>query len=98
MPSAPYRLSRRAAEDVADIADYTISTFGLSQARRYRNGLEQSFQYLAEYPHQGQSAGELAPGLRRHRYQSHMIFYRKADTGILVIRVLHARMDFANQL
>jgi toxin ParE1/3/4 len=29
---------------------------------------------------------------------SHAIFYRKTDTGILIVRVLHERMDFKRHL
>ena len=35
-----FRLSSRAESDLAEIADYTIETFGLEQARRYIDGLE----------------------------------------------------------
>lgn len=58
-------LSRRADKDIADIADYTIGQFGIKQARLYRNGLEELFQTLLEYPQQGRAAAELAPKLRR---------------------------------
>ena len=43
-----YRLSRRAAADVDEIADFTIEQFGIEQARRYRDMLETCFQTLAE--------------------------------------------------
>ncbi len=33
---ANFRLSLRADADLARIADYTIETFGIEQARRYR--------------------------------------------------------------
>ena len=33
---ADFRLSPRAETDLAEIADYTIETFGVEQARRYR--------------------------------------------------------------
>ena len=33
---ADFRLSPRAENDLAEIADYTIETFGVEQARRYR--------------------------------------------------------------
>ena len=29
---------------------------------------------------------------------SHAIFYRKTETGILIVRVLHERMDFTRYL
>ena len=49
---AKYQLSRRAATDIDDIADYSIEQFGIKQARRYGQGLETCFQILAENPRQ----------------------------------------------
>lgn len=69
---ADYRLSSRAADDLAKIADYTIDNFGVEQARRYRDALEACFCHLAENPRLGRDAGEVAPDLRRHEHQSHI--------------------------
>ena len=88
-----YQLSRRGAVDVDEIADYTIGQFGIKQARRYRDGLETCFQALAENPKLGRSAEQLAPELRRFEHQSHIVFYRPEDWGVLIVRVLHEKMD-----
>ena len=69
---ADVRLSSRAEIDLAGIADYTIETFGVEQARRYRDELETCFLNLAENPGLGRSAQRLAPGLRRFEYRSHV--------------------------
>jgi len=53
---AEYRLSNQAKADLNEIADYTIETFGIEQARRYRDGLETCFQTLADKPMVGRSA------------------------------------------
>jgi toxin ParE1/3/4 len=90
---AEYRLSKRAYADVLGIAAYTIERFGIQQARRYRNGLERSFQMLADHPMRGRSAAELAQDLRRWQYESHTVFYLLEPRGILIVRVLHLRMD-----
>ena len=95
---ARYRLSRLAARDLAEIADYTINTFGIAQARQYRDGLHDCFQKLANKPELGRDASELAPRLKRYAYQSHMIFYTVQDKSITIIRVLHQRMDFKRHL
>ncbi len=89
-----YRISVRADGDIAGIADYTIKTFGIAQARLYRVGLEDSFQLLADDPTKGKSAEEFAPNLRRWNYKSHAIFFVPEQAGILVVRVLHLQMDF----
>lgn len=89
---ASYSLSSKAAADLEDIYEYTIIHFGLEQARVYLLGLHGRFQMLAEQPTQGRKADELAPGLRRVEYQSHVVFYIPKDHGVLIVRVLHQRM------
>ena len=92
---AEYRLSSRAEADLAEIADYTVETFGIEQARRYRDELESCFQTLAANPMIGRSADELGSNLRRYEHQSHIVFYLPSDHGVFVVRVLHQRMDYA---
>lgn len=53
---------------------------------------------LADAPDRGRSADEINPGLWRHRCESHVIFYRYADHGIDIVRVLHAKMNWAAHL
>ena len=89
-----YRLSLSADADISEIADYTIKTFGIELAHRYRDGLERTFQLLAKYPKRGRNAAQFAPGLRRWEYESHVIFYVPDEQGVLIARVLHNRMDF----
>lgn len=92
-----YRLSSHADADLAAIADYTIEKVGIKQARRYRDGLDRCFQMLAEHPMRGRSATGLAPKLRRWEYGSHVVFYVPDEQGVLIVRVLHQRMDFERQ-
>lgn len=47
---ADYRLTSLAETDLAGIADYTIQTLGIEQARRYRDSLETCFTNLAANP------------------------------------------------
>gem|GEM_PF-60657 len=90
---ASYSLSEKSVSDLDRIYEYTILNFGLEQARTYLLGLHERFQILANNPSIGRSAAQLAPELRRHEYQSHIIFYIQTETGILIVRVLHTRME-----
>ena len=90
---ADYRLTARAEADLAEIADYTIESFGIMQARRYRDDLDACFRDLAQHPRLGRSADRLAPGLWRFEHRSHVVFYMEDADGVLIVRVLHARMD-----
>ena len=91
---AKYRLSTRADSDIAGIAYHSIKKFGVTQARRYREGLEESFRALAEDARRGRRAEHLASNLRRYNYESHVIFFLPEKKGVLIVRVLHQRMDF----
>lgn len=95
---ASYSLSSKAAADLEGIYEYTILKFGLEQARVYLFGLHERFQMLAEQPTQGRKADELALGLRRVEYQSHIVFYIPKNNGIRIVRVLHQRMDVTKHL
>lgn len=88
-----YRFSRRAATDLEAIAEYTIEHFGIKQARQYRDELKTCFDQLAENPRLGRRAEQLGVGLRRYEHRSHIVFYQIADTDLLIVRVLHYRMD-----
>jgi toxin ParE1/3/4 len=95
---AAYSLSEKAVSDLDGIYEYTILNFGLEQARAYLLGLHERFQILADSPGVGRSAAQLAPELRRHEYQSHIIFYTPEAKGVLIVRVLHTRMDARRHL
>lgn len=90
---AAYSLSGKAVSDLDGIYEYTILNFGLEQAQAYLLGLHERFRILADNPVVGRSASQLAPKLRRHEYQSHVVFYLPKETGALIVRVLHSRMD-----
>lgn len=92
---AEYRLSGQAALDLSEIADFTIQRFGVEQARRYRDGLKACFEQLAENPRMGRRAEHLAKHLRRFEHQSHVVFYQPKTDGLLIVRILHSRMDVA---
>lgn len=103
------RLTREAERDFAEIARYTVATFGADQAMRYAGLIERAFALLAEDPHRPASRGrdELRPGVRsmhlsraaeRRHAAAHVIYYHLAARAggrqdLVVLRVLHERME-----
>lgn len=91
-----HRLTVRAERDITDIYMYTAREFGLAQADAYVGGMFDSIEKLADAPYLGRAIE------RRHyrclAYESHSIFYKVEDNGVLVVRILHARMDPDRQL
>lgn len=86
------RLTLRAEADLLEIADYTLRTWGEAQCDRYLQRLEQSCQRLADHEVLGRPCDEIRPGLRRREEGKHVIFYRRCDEDIVVVRILHERM------
>ena len=93
-----YRLSRKAAADLDGIYTYTIEHHGLALARKYLNSLQTCFEHLAEHPMLGRRTDRIAPGVRRHECQSHVVFYVPDNAGVSIARVLHGRMDVPRRL
>lgn len=90
-----YRLSPKAIADLEDIYADGLAQFGAAQAARYQHELHGCFQLLAEFP------GIAGPALRgvfspvyRFPFGSHIILFKKTETGVVIVRVFHARMDW----
>ena len=88
-----YRLSERAENDIGNIARYTIEQFGIEQARTYRDSMVACFESLSETPGMGKKVDHIREGYRRFDHRSHVIFYKSDGQGILIVRVLHQRMN-----
>ncbi|MEE3622791.1 type II toxin-antitoxin system RelE/ParE family toxin [Nitrospirillum sp. BR 11752] len=93
-----YALSGKARDDLKSIARELLTLWGAAQAERYTYGLHELFGRLVRFPDLGRDAGGIRPGYLRIESGSHVVFYRKAANGILVIRVLHAHMDLSQHL
>jgi toxin ParE1/3/4 len=60
--------------------------------------LHDTVQSLAEFPEMGADADFIRSGSRRMNAGSHVVFYRRTEAGILILRVLHQNMDFTLHL
>jgi toxin ParE1/3/4 len=72
---------------------HTIKQWGIEQAKRYIHSLTLAFDNLATFPETGRAASDIRQGYFRFDSGSHAVFYRKAAPGILIMRVLHQRMQ-----
>ncbi len=97
---AKYHLTNKAVEDLSNIWEYTVDTWSERQADDYYNMLIASFQKITENPRLfGLKYEEIAEGLHGYRANKHIIFYRiLADEDILIIRILHQRMDLKHRV
>ena len=88
-----YKLSERARDKLLDIYDYTQAKFGTYQA-----GFEAAFQLLAKFPGISRYADEIRANYRRHRYQSHYIYFTQEDDHIVIRNILHAAQNLRPEL
>jgi toxin ParE1/3/4 len=88
-----FSVSRAARADLKNIAAYTQKVWGAEQRRTYLKGLDLAFHFLADNPLAGSPCDYVADGLRKHRFESHTIFYENVDSAVLIVRVLHKSMD-----
>ena len=88
-----YKLTLDADRDVAQIFLDGLELFGAAQAEKYALGMSGHFAFLAEKKKRGSDYDHVLPGLRRSEYVSHAIYYRHTDYGVLILRILHGRMD-----
>lgn len=95
---ADYVLSAKADEDLAEIYHYSLDRYGEASADSYLLGLEERLLLLANRPLLGRSMDHIREGYLQYEYANHSIYYRVIEDGILVIRVLHKRMDIDQNL
>lgn len=95
---AEYRLSPKAREDVEAVWLYSLQTWGADQADHYIDDLMHSFQLLVDNPKLGRNSDNIRAGYCRYPIMQHTIYYRKANYGIEIIRILHNRMLVSRHL
>lgn len=90
-----YVLSRKAEEDVIAIFLHGTQHFGVEQAERYHELLGRTFEFLADNPEAAHERTEIAPPVRIHPVQSHLVVYTRTPSGdIFIVRVRHGREDW----
>lgn len=92
-----YRLTSEAAEDLIHIYIEGVRIFGVAQAEKYQDELEERFELLAFNPRMARERQELTPPVRINPFASHVIVYQtKNDDDVLIIRIRHGHEDWIN--
>ncbi len=81
-----------AEADLEVIHDY-IAAENAAAAAALVTRLEDLAARLADAPGMGRARPELLPNLRSFPLGSYLLFYRRSDNGIEVVRVLHGARD-----
>ncbi|MBW8882472.1 MAG: type II toxin-antitoxin system RelE/ParE family toxin [Asticcacaulis sp.] len=91
-PTAGYKLTADAEYDFAAIYEYSLGTFGRTQADKYALLLIDAFEFLVASPHAGREFHP-RPNTRRLVQESHILYYRAEASGILILRILSQHQD-----
>ncbi len=87
-----------AEADICRISDYTEVEWGRAQAKRYVMDINIAIKGLLEFPAKGTTVPLLGPNYRKISSGSHRILYRLDGANIVIVRILHERMDVENEV
>jgi toxin ParE1/3/4 len=93
-----YVLSPLAQTDLDDIWDYSATNWGDDQTEDYARRIQTAIELVAVDPSRGRARDYIRPGHSSFAVGSHLLFYRRTESGIDVVRILHQRMDFDRHL
>lgn len=92
-----WRLSPRAEFDLEEIWLHTFNIWSPEQADRYHNAIVDAFGDLAARKKTGRPV-DVREGYFKYPVGAHLVFYRFTESGLVVVRVLHQRMDVGRHL
>ena len=96
---ALYTLTKAAEADIHAIACYTITTWGMEQARRYEVILESHLQAVGRGKAKARIFLKHRPEVLVSRIQHHYVFHLvRENHSPLILAVLHENMDLMKRL
>ena len=82
-----------ARRDLQAIARYSEKEWGSAQRAQYMAAIREKFSLLLGRPAIGAPRNDIAPGYRCLPVGRHLIFYRVEEESLIILRVLHQRID-----
>jgi toxin ParE1/3/4 len=77
---------------------YGIDTWSEDAAARYAIDPYECFQHMSRFPNIGRVKEGLAGDVRVLGHGQHVIYYQIQSDAIMILRVVHARMDATHHL
>ena len=93
-----YVFSKEAENDLKEIYCYGFLNHGERQADFYKDALKDKCQFLADNPYICRERDEFTLPVRIHHHKKHLIIYIVEADHILIVRLLHERMDIPQHL
>jgi toxin ParE1/3/4 len=91
-------LTGEAQDDFEDILAYTQNKWGEGQRKRYAIQLNNALEMLEENPRLGTKYPKLPPIYQTYPVGRHYIIYRMEGSDVIVLRILHDRMDLPRHI
>jgi toxin ParE1/3/4 len=91
-------LTEIARADLASIRRYSTRTWGLDQTTKYMDALRDAMKDLVRGTVVARPRDDLRPGIQMATSGRHSIFFQADASRVLVVRVLHDRMDYRRHL
>lgn len=88
-----YKFTVQAKRDLDEIRDYTRETWGADQTYVYLGRLRYGIESIEADPGAGKDRRELLAGMRSLAVGSHTVFYIQEAGVVIIVRILHQRMD-----
>ncbi|TWH01577.1 toxin ParE1/3/4 [Ochrobactrum sp. J50] len=92
-----YQLTPLAEADLEDILVYALHEWSVEQADSYINDVIDAFEGLRDDSKRGRFA-DIRPGYLKYSVGSHVIYFREHENTLLVVRILHGRVDVGRHL
>jgi toxin ParE1/3/4 len=91
-------LTEIARADLKSIRRYSIRTWGQDRTSQYMTAIRDTLKGLVRGTVLTRNRDELRPGLQMVTSGRHCIFFEANESLVLVVRVLHDRMDYRRHL
>ena len=98
MTKANYRISAAAIQDLDGIWEYTFLKWSKEQADRYHSLIINEIEFISGDIASGKSMNHVKEGYFVSYVKSYMIFFKRNQEAVEVIRILHQKMDIESNL
>ena len=92
------QFSAEARKHLHVIGEYTEEVWGIEQRDLYLAQLYKGFEAIRKSPLIGRTRVDIDAGLRSKQIRKHIAYYFVETNSILIVGVLHERMDPARHL
>ena len=93
-----YVFSKEAENDLVEIYRYGFINYGENKADLYIEALKEKCQFIATMPNLCPDRDEFNPPVKIYHHRKHLIIYVIENDDILIIRLLHDRMDIQQHM